>query len=72
MGGGVIAQRLVRRLDPGLPLITAANGDLVAVMDERVASCSDLNDNKDINIVMRRRRFSNVETPAPFRRPSRR
>lgn len=35
-------------------LVTAANGDLVAVMDERVASCSDLNDNKDINIVGRR------------------
>ena len=35
-------------------LITAPNGDLVAVMDERVASCADLNGNKDINLVGRR------------------
>ncbi len=35
-------------------LITAPNGDLVAVMDERVSSCSDLGDNRDINIVGRR------------------
>jgi len=35
-------------------LNTAVNGDLVAVMDERVASCADLGGNKDINIVGRR------------------
>ncbi|OQB38020.1 MAG: Sialidase precursor [Candidatus Hydrogenedentes bacterium ADurb.Bin179] len=35
-------------------LITAVNGDLVAVMDERVTSCADLGGNKDINIVGRR------------------
>lgn len=35
-------------------LVTAANGDLVAVMDERVLSCSDLRDNRDINLVVRR------------------
>ena len=35
-------------------LVTAPNGDLVAVIDERVASCADLGDNKDINIVGRR------------------
>lgn len=35
-------------------LVTAPNGDLLDVIDERVASCSDLGDNKDINIVGRR------------------
>ncbi|MBN1559715.1 exo-alpha-sialidase [candidate division KSB1 bacterium] len=35
-------------------LITAANGHLLAVMDERVPSCLDLHRNDDINIVMRR------------------
>ncbi|MBN1465948.1 exo-alpha-sialidase [candidate division KSB1 bacterium] len=35
-------------------LITAVNGDLLAVMDERVPSCLDLHRNDDINIVMRR------------------
>jgi len=35
-------------------LVTAVNGDLVAVMDERVTSCADLGGNKDINIVGRR------------------
>jgi len=35
-------------------LVTAPNGDILAVIDERVASCSDLGDNKDINIVGRR------------------
>lgn len=35
-------------------LVTAVNGAVVAVIDERVPSCSDLNKNKDINIVIRR------------------
>ncbi|KAA3654559.1 MAG: exo-alpha-sialidase [Calditrichaeota bacterium] len=35
-------------------LVTAPNGDLVAVIDERVASCADLHKNRDINIVARR------------------
>lgn len=35
-------------------LVTAANGDVVASMDERVESCNDLGKNKDINIVVRR------------------
>lgn len=35
-------------------LVTAPNGDLVAAIDERVASCSDLGKNPDINIVIRR------------------
>ena len=35
-------------------LITAPNGDLVAAMDERVASGDDLRTNRDINIVIRR------------------
>jgi len=35
-------------------LITAANGDLIAAIDERVPNCGDLRDNDDINIVVRR------------------
>jgi len=35
-------------------IITAPNGDLVAVIDERVPSCGDLKWSKDINIVARR------------------
>ena len=35
-------------------IVTAPNGDLVVVIDERVPLCSDLHKNKDINIVMRR------------------
>jgi len=35
-------------------LATAPNGDLIAAMDERVASCDDLGTNRDINIVVRR------------------
>ncbi len=35
-------------------MITAPNGDLLAAIDERVPSCSDLRDNRDINIVLRR------------------
>tara|TARA_R110002051_G_scaffold88673_1_gene156186 strand:- start:6266 stop:6652 length:387 start_codon:yes stop_codon:yes gene_type:complete len=35
-------------------LITAANGDLIAAIDERVPSCGDLKWSKDINIVIRR------------------
>lgn len=35
-------------------IVTAPNGDLVAVCDERVESCKDLRANKDINIAIRR------------------
>ena len=35
-------------------LATAANGDLIAAIDERVPSCGDLKWSKDINIVVRR------------------
>jgi len=35
-------------------IMTAANGDLIATIDERVLSCGDLKRSKDINIVMRR------------------
>ncbi len=35
-------------------LMTAANGDLLAAIDERVPSCGDLKWSKDINIVLRR------------------
>ncbi len=35
-------------------MVTAPNGDIVAAIDERVESCSDLGKNRDINIVVRR------------------
>ena len=35
-------------------IVTAANGDLIAAIDERVPSCGDLKSNKNINIVLRR------------------
>lgn len=35
-------------------LVTAPNSDLLAAIDERVPSCSDLRDNPNINIVLRR------------------
>ncbi|MCC6145040.1 MAG: exo-alpha-sialidase [Candidatus Hydrogenedentes bacterium] len=35
-------------------LATAVNGDLLAAIDERVASCKDLGENPNINIVLRR------------------
>ncbi|MBN1900491.1 exo-alpha-sialidase [Candidatus Sumerlaeota bacterium] len=35
-------------------LVTAPNGDLITVCDERVESCRDLNANRDINIVLRK------------------
>lgn len=35
-------------------LITAPNGDLIAAIDERIESCGDLHQNKDINIVIKR------------------
>ena len=35
-------------------IITAANGDIITAIDERVLSCGDLKWNKDINIVLRR------------------
>ena len=35
-------------------ILTSNNGDLIAVIDERVSSCKDLKYNDDINIVIRR------------------
>jgi len=35
-------------------IVTAPNGDLVVAADERVPSCGDLRNNKDINIIIRR------------------
>jgi len=35
-------------------LVTAANGDLIVAIDERVPSCNDLRGSGDINIVIRR------------------
>nr|WP_299384487.1 sialidase family protein [Allomuricauda sp.] len=35
-------------------IITTTNGTLIAAIDERVPSCNDLRDNRDINIVIRR------------------
>lgn len=35
-------------------LLTASNGDLIAVADQRVGSCADLRTHKNINIVIRR------------------
>ena len=48
-------------------LVTAPNGGLVAIIDERVPSCADLRGNRNINIVMRRssdggRTWSEIET----------
>jgi len=38
-----------------IPALTSApNGDLLAVADQRIPSCGDLNTNEDINIVIRR------------------
>ncbi len=52
-------------------LATAPNGDLIAAMDERVASGNDLGENKDINIVVRRStdggmNWSPIETAVAF------
>ncbi len=35
-------------------IITTSDGTIIAAIDERVESCNDLRDNKDINIVIRR------------------
>ena len=35
-------------------IVTAPNGDLITAIDERVSSCADLRDNKNINLVIRR------------------
>src|SRR5690625_5671570 len=35
-------------------LLTAANGDLIAAIDERVPGCADLRGSRDINIAIRR------------------
>jgi sialidase-1 len=35
-------------------LVRAPNGDLITAIDERIPSCADLRDNKNINIVIRR------------------
>ena len=42
-------------------IITAPNGDLIAMIDERVPSCGDLKWSRDINIVMRKS-FDNGKT----------
>ncbi|NLZ95412.1 MAG: exo-alpha-sialidase, partial [Bacteroidales bacterium] len=52
-------------------IVTAPNGDLVAAIDERVPSCADLRDNRDINIVLRRssdngKTWSEIETVIDF------
>ena len=52
-------------------LVTAPNGDLVAAIDERVPSCSDLRGSRDINIVARRssdqgNTWSAIETVVDF------
>lgn len=48
-------------------IITALNGDLITVIDERVPSCGDLKWSNDINLVMRRstdngKTWSDIET----------
>ncbi|MGX1929551.1 sialidase family protein [Flagellimonas sp. 2504JD4-2] len=52
-------------------IITTLNGTLIAAIDERVESCNDLRDNKDINIVIRRsgdngQTWSSIETIADY------
>jgi sialidase-1 len=52
-------------------LVTAPNGDLVAAMDERVASGNDLGENKDVNIAVRRSAddgmtWSDIETAVDY------
>lgn len=52
-------------------IITAANGDIIAAIDERVPSCGDLKWSKDINIVIRRSSdngdtWSDIETIIDF------
>lgn len=52
-------------------IVTVPNGDLVAAIDERVPSCADLRDNKDINIVVRRssdngKTWGEIETVIDF------
>lgn len=52
-------------------LVTAANGDLIAAIDERVPACNDLGDNPNINIVIRRSQdngntWSAIETVADY------
>ena len=42
-------------------ILTAVNGDLIAMIDERVPSCGDLKWSRDINIVMRKS-FDNGKT----------
>ena len=52
-------------------IVTAANGDLVVAIDERVQNCGDLNVNNDINIVIRRstdngKTWSEIEKAVDF------
>ena len=35
-------------------IVTAPNGDLITAIDERIPSCADLRDNKNINIITKR------------------
>jgi sialidase-1 len=52
-------------------IITAVNGDVIAVIDERVPSCRDLKWSDDINIVMRRSKdngltWTDIETVVDY------
>jgi sialidase-1 len=52
-------------------LVTAANGDLIAAIDERMGDCGDLKYNRDINIVVRRstdhgKTWSPIETAIDY------
>lgn len=47
-------------------LMTASDGTLVAVADERVDSCGDMDKNRDINIVLRRSRDSGTTWSPPM------
>lgn len=52
-------------------IVTAANGDLIASIDERVPGCADLRGSRDINIVQRRssdngKTWSNIEMVIDF------
>ena len=48
-------------------IVTAPNGDLIVAIDERIPSCADLRDNKNINIVIRKS-VDNGQTWTPIER----
>ena len=43
-------------------IVTAPNGDLITAIDERVSSCADLRDNKNINLKMNEEIFIITES----------